>query len=175
MARNKEFDDALDELKMLHDAKNHDYATAENPYKNLEGVSRIGIEPWRGIVIRLMDKFERVEQYCTNGELAIKSKGIEDTFADIAVYSTLAVILFRKQQDEALKHSTQRKPSTKVFDKTQEWIELERGKGAGLSMNDLREAAEKQQEDEENQKKLEAFNLLNYEEQEYWMKKARNN
>ena len=29
MARNKEFDDALDELKMLHDAKNHDYATAE--------------------------------------------------------------------------------------------------------------------------------------------------
>lgn len=27
MARNREFDDALDELKMLHDAKNHDYAT----------------------------------------------------------------------------------------------------------------------------------------------------
>ena len=45
MARNREFDDALDELKMLRDAKNHDYATAENPYKNLEGVSRIGIEP----------------------------------------------------------------------------------------------------------------------------------
>ena len=98
MARNKEFDDALHELKMLHDAKNHDYATAENPYKNLEGVSRIGIEPWRGIVIRLMDKFERVEQYCTNGELAIKSEGMEDTFKDIAVYSTLALILFRKQE-----------------------------------------------------------------------------
>ena len=105
----------------------------ENPYKNLEGVERIGIEAWRGIVIRLMDKFERVEQYCTNGELAIKSEGMEDTFKDIAVYSTLAMILFRKQQDEALKHSTQRKPSTKVFDKTQEWVELERGKGAGRS------------------------------------------
>ena len=100
MARNREFDDALDELKMLHDAKNHDYATAENPYKNLEGVSRIGIQPWRGIVIRLMDKFERVEQYCTNGELAIKSEGMEDTFKDIAVYSTLAMILFRKEQEK---------------------------------------------------------------------------
>jgi hypothetical protein len=100
MARNREFDDALDELKMLHDAKNQDYATAENPYKNLEGVSRIGIEPWRGIVIRLMDKFERVEQYCTNGELAIKSEGMEDTFKDIAVYSTLAMILFRKEQEK---------------------------------------------------------------------------
>ena len=99
MSRNVEFDDLLDELKMLHDAKNHDYATAENPYKNLEGVSRIGIEPWRGIVIRLMDKFERVEQYCTNGELAIKSEGMEDTFKDIAVYSTLAMILFRKSEN----------------------------------------------------------------------------
>ena len=114
MARNREFDDALDELKMLHDAKNHDYATAENPYKNLEGVERIGIEAWRCIVIRLMDKFERVEQYCTNGELAIKSEGMEDIFKDIAVYSTLAMILFRKQQDDA----------------TQELTEVERGKDA---------------------------------------------
>ena len=48
-----------------------------------------------------MDKFERVEQYCTNGELAIKSEGMEDTFKDIAVYSTLAMILFRKEQAES--------------------------------------------------------------------------
>ena len=116
MARNREFDDALDELKMLHDCKNHDYATAENPYKNLEGVERIGIEAWRGIVIRLMDKFERVQQYCVNGDLAIKSEGMEDTFKDIAVYSTLAMILFRKDQD-----------------KRQELTELERGKGLGSS------------------------------------------
>ena len=106
MARNRAFDDKLDELKMLHYAKNHDYATEENPYKNLEGVTRIGIEPWRGIVIRLMDKFERVEQYCSNGELAIKSEGMEDTFKDIAVYSTLAMILFRKQQDDATQELT---------------------------------------------------------------------
>ncbi len=117
MSRNREFDDALDELKMLHDCKNHDYATADNPYKNLEGVERIGIEAWRGIVIRLMDKFERVQQYCVNGDLKIKSEGIEDTFKDIAVYSTLAMILFRKDQD-----------------KQQELTELERGKGWGSSL-----------------------------------------
>ena len=117
MARNREFDDALDELKMLHDAKNHDYATADNPYKNLEGCERLGIEAWRGIVIRLMDKFERVEQYCVNGELAIKSEGMEDTFKDIAVYSTLAMILFRRDQE-----------------KQQVLTEIERGKGLGSSL-----------------------------------------
>ena len=39
----------------------------------------------------------------------------------------------------------------------------------------MRESAEKQQEDEEDLRRLQAFNLLNDEEQEYWMKKARNN
>ena len=117
--------------------------------------------------------------------MAIKSEGMEDTFKDIAVYSTLAMILFRKEQE-----------------KDQELTEIERGKGSTdygeprfMSPKHLepvddkyngdesfthpiiamRESAEKQQEDEENQRRLEAFNLLNYEEQEYWMKKARNN
>ena len=111
MARNKEFDDELDALKMLHAAKNADYSTLENPYKNLQATERIGVEAWKGIVIRLMDKFSRLEEYCVKGELAIKSEGIDDTFADIAVYSILARILFRKEQE-----------------KQQELTELERGK-----------------------------------------------
>ena len=146
MARNREFDDALDELKMLHDAKNHDYATAENPYKNLEGVSRIGIEPWRGIVIRLMDKFERVEQYCRNGELAIKSEGMEDTFKDIAIYSTLAIILFRKGQNDEYAKKILSENGYADWEKDGK----PRLESAEISMNDLREAAEKQQEDEQS-------------------------
>jgi hypothetical protein len=154
MGRNREFDDALDELKMLHDAKNSDYSTLENPYKNLQATERIGVEAWRGIVIRLMDKFSRLEEYCVKGELAIKSEGIEDTFKYIAVYSTLAMILFRKDQE-----------------KQQELTEIERGKGLGSSfftpvddklqsdmdydhpiMVNVR-ATEKKQEEEEARKK----------------------
>ena len=56
----------------------------------------------------------RVEQFCKNGELAIKSEGLEDTFKDIAVYSTLAMILFRKQEGVS----------------TQELTEIDRGKDA---------------------------------------------
>ena len=55
-----------------------------------------------------MDKFERVEQYCTNGELAIKSEGMEDTFKDIANYSILAMILFRKEQKLAESYDVDR-------------------------------------------------------------------
>ena len=153
MARNPDFDDALEQLKELHDKKNQDYCGSNNPYTNLERVERIGVEPWRGVVIRMMDKFERLENFCRTGDLANDEEWIDDTFKDLAIYSVLAWLLLEKSNHEALEHSTQRKPSTKVFDKTQEWIELERGKGAGLSneisMNDLREASEKQQEDEQ--------------------------
>ena len=159
MARNRELDDALDELKMLHDAKNHDYATAENPYKNLEGVQRIGIELWRGIVIRLMDKFERVEQFCRSGELAIKSEGLEDTFKDIAIYSTLAMILYRKGEDNDFMREWEKRPkSTKQVDKALEWKEIERKKKEYENMHPMQamrqiaedQMAEEQQRSEEN-------------------------
>ena len=110
MAKNQEFYDALDELRILHDEKNSDYANDTNPYKNLQGVERIGIEAWRGIVIRLMDKFERLENFCRKGEFTIKSESLEDTFKDIAVYSTLAMILYRKQQEETAVESDGDKP-----------------------------------------------------------------
>ena len=132
--------------------------------KNLEGVERIGIEAWRGIVIRLMDKFERVEQYCSNGELAIKSEGMEDTFKDIAVYSTLAMILFRKSEN--LKE-LQGKKWTPVDDK------YDGDESFTHPMIAMREAAEKQQEEEEARKK--AMGMLEYEETEYCKKKAREN
>ena len=150
---------------MLHDAKNHDYATAENPYKNLEGVGRIGIEARRGIVIRLMDKFERVEQYCTNGELEIKSEGMEDTFKDIAVYSTLAMILFRKS--EKLKE-LQGKKWTPVDDKYNGDESFEN------TMNKMRRMAEEQQEEEELSNIKKVQNKLEAQRQEH-LRRARDN
>ncbi len=79
-------------------------------------------------------------QYCSNGELAIKSEGMEDTFKDIAVYSTLAMILFRKSEN--LKE-LQGKKWTPVDDKYNGDESYEH------PMIAMREAAEKQQEEEE--------------------------
>ena len=129
--RNREFDDVLDELKMLHDAKNHDYATEDNPYANLERVASIGVEPWRGVVIRLCDKFMRVEQFCRSGELAVKSESLEDTLMDIANYSILALILYRREQelDNPFMEEWKKRPkSTKQVDKALEWNEIERNR-----------------------------------------------
>jgi len=119
MARNPDFDDALEQLKELHDKKNQDYCGSNNPYANLERVERIGVEPWRGVVIRMMDKFERLENFCRTGDLANDEEWIDDTFKDLAIYSVLAWLLLEKSNHEALEHSTQRKPSTKAGAKTE--------------------------------------------------------
>ena len=47
-----------------------------------------------------MDKFERLEGFCRTRELAVKNESFEDTCKDIAIYSTLAMILYRKGQDD---------------------------------------------------------------------------
>ena len=96
---NTEFTNVLEELTELHNLKNQDYATSENPYKNLQGVERIGLEAWKGVVIRMMDKFSRLEEFCVKEELAVKDETIEDTFKDIAIYSVLAMILYRKRME----------------------------------------------------------------------------
>ena len=66
-------------------------------YKNLEGVERLCIPAWGGVVIRMMDKFSRLEEFCVEEELAVKDENIEDTFKDITIYSVLAMILYRKR------------------------------------------------------------------------------
>jgi len=100
-----------------------------------------------------MDKFERVEQYCTNGELAIKSEGMEDTFKDIAVYSTLAMILFRKSKwkdvdkDGELGISLDARLNS-MKDSAQELTEVERGKDAENDEDEFWDKEiEKRQED----------------------------
>ena len=133
---NKEFTNVLEELTELHNLKNQDYATTENPYKNLEGVERLGIPAWRGVVIRMMDKFSRLEEFCVKEELAVKDETIEDTLKDLAIYSVLAMILYRKRMEGKSNNpdifdwrflATIHKQRTRL---EQELIENERGKGS---------------------------------------------
>ena len=94
-----------------------------------------------------------------HGELAIKSEGMEDTFKDIAVYSTLAMILYRKDEDDDFMREWKKRPkSTKQVDKILEWKEIERKKKEYENMHPMQamrqmaedQMAEEQQRSEEN-------------------------
>lgn len=67
-------------------AKGHDYAGTEDALGNLR---RFGLY---GIIVRLSDKFSRIEQFAKSGDIRVKDEAIKDTLRDIRNYSFLAQI-----------------------------------------------------------------------------------
>ena len=87
--KNKKFKELLKEVGKLHDMKNQDYGTDTDCLANLKGCQRIGLHPATGVVIRLQDKWARIENFFLIGKLANES--VKDSLLDNAVYSLLAI------------------------------------------------------------------------------------
>lgn len=87
----------LDELADIHSRKNRDYASTTDPLSNLRMSEKLGIPAHQGAFIRMGDKFARLEQLLSGKEAHVKEESVEDTFKDLAVYSLLALILYRER------------------------------------------------------------------------------
>lgn len=67
------------------DAKGRDYSGLENGMKNFEDFG------WKGIVVRLGDKYHRLKNL-TKSEAAV-DESVEDTLHDMIGYSALALVM----------------------------------------------------------------------------------
>ena len=68
-------------------AKGHDYSGDEDALKNLR---RHGL---KGIVVRLGDKYERLDSLVWNDREAQVSEKVEDTLVDMVNYALLALVM----------------------------------------------------------------------------------
>ena len=93
--RNAKFDALLKDIQALHDTKNHDYAPDADPLANLRRCEAFGVPAWKGTLVRLTDKWSRIEQLA-NGKNP-KHESLRDSLVDNAVYSLLAVLLLDEQ------------------------------------------------------------------------------
>lgn len=91
------FYELLLEMADIHAKKNHDYASDQDPLSNLKGSSRLGIKPFTGVLIRLEDKWSRIEQLFRKDPM-VKDESITDTLMDNAVYSLLGIILLEEEK-----------------------------------------------------------------------------
>ena len=95
----KRFLELLDEMKKLHASKSADYGSQEDPLANIRsGADFVSIEPWRGCMVRIADKVQRLRTFCKTGRLV--HEGVTDTLLDLAAYSLLAIILHEEARDE---------------------------------------------------------------------------
>jgi len=87
------FLDLLNEMRRLHESKSQDYGSETDPLANIrQGAEFVGIEPWRGCMVRIADKVQRLRTYCRTGRLV--HEGVRDTLLDLSAYSLLAIVLF---------------------------------------------------------------------------------
>ena len=87
------FYELLDEMAELHNKKNHDYA-GKDPLSNLREFG------WKGVVVRLGDKWRRIRNYAKQGDLKVKEESLKDTLMDNAVYSLLCIILYEDEKEK---------------------------------------------------------------------------
>ncbi|KKN40735.1 hypothetical protein LCGC14_0730430 [marine sediment metagenome] len=93
------FFELLAEMAELHSSKNHDYGIKSIPLRNLYKCRDMGITPFTGVMVRLTDKWARLESFMQQGVLEVKNESIEDTLMDNALYSILAIILLREEKE----------------------------------------------------------------------------
>lgn len=84
----------FDEDMALLQAKGHDYSGEQDALGNLR---RFGLY---GIIVRLSDKFSRLEQFAKSGDLKVKDESIRDTLRDIRNYAFLAQIFLDGEDKE---------------------------------------------------------------------------
>jgi len=100
MKAHPRFEELLNELLDLHEAKGDDYANPEDILANLRECETLGFPGWVGVVVRICDKVSRIRTLTSkslNGESrAVLDESIIDTLKDLSSYGLLAIILFEE-------------------------------------------------------------------------------
>lgn len=96
------FYDLCDSLKAMHASKSQDYGcpSGTDPLANIRnGAEFVGIEHWKGAMVRLSDKVTRLATFNATGRLG--HEGVEDTLLDLASYALLALLLYQEEHGGA--------------------------------------------------------------------------
>lgn len=93
--RNPKFNALLEELSAIHERKNHDYSQDDDPLSNFKAASALGVMPSKGVMVRMSDKWSRIQQL-SSGKTA-KNESLRDSLIDLAAYSLLAILLLDEQ------------------------------------------------------------------------------
>jgi len=93
------FYELLEEMAILHSCKNKDYS-GDNPLSNLKLCTQIGLPAWKGIIVRLMDKWSRLIHFTKKETFEVKNESFKDTLLDNAIYSLLCIILFEERLND---------------------------------------------------------------------------
>jgi hypothetical protein len=87
------------------DGKRYDYSGDEDPYRNFRFSAGVGVEPWRGALVRMLDKVSRLVRFAElSGHVRVKEESLIDTVADLINYAciTFGLIIESLPQEDRI-------------------------------------------------------------------------
>lgn len=102
----------IEELLELHEStcntcrdimrkKNSDYTGGKkstDPFANFNAASVLGIDPVQGLLLRVIDKIQRIKSFTNDKELKVANESVEDACDDIVNYAILAKGMLKEQR-----------------------------------------------------------------------------
>ena len=83
--------------------KNNDYAggkgSGDDPFANFKMSSTIGVHPAVGLLLRMMDKIQRIRTFTLDGGLAVSDESVDDACDDIVNYAILCKGLLKEMRE----------------------------------------------------------------------------
>lgn len=109
----------IEELLELHEStcntcrdimrrKNSDYTggeTSTDPFANFNAASVLGIDRVQGLLLRLLDKVQRIKSFTNDKELKVQNESVEDACDDIVNYAILAKGMLKESREKTRKNS----------------------------------------------------------------------
>lgn len=88
------FYELIREICELHDRKNADYARDDDPLSNFRQAEALGIPAWKGVLVRMSDKWSRIQEL-SSGKTP-QNESLRDSLIDLAVYSLIDIVLLEE-------------------------------------------------------------------------------
>jgi hypothetical protein len=108
-------DETCDKCKEIMKQKNSDYTGGKNAtdiFANFNSSVILDIHPVQGLLLRLIDKVQRIRSFTNDKQLQVSNESVEDACEDIINYAILAKAMLieeRKKIEQNLKKQKQEK------------------------------------------------------------------
>jgi len=96
-------EETTNDLKDTLRRKSSDYTGGEksqDPFANFRATEVLDIDPIVGIMMRIMDKIQRIRSFTNDGELKVSNESVYDAFDDIIGYTVLAKAMTQEKRQK---------------------------------------------------------------------------
>lgn len=97
-------DETCKTCRVIMEKKNSDYTGgrgATDPFANFNASKILNIHPVQGLLLRVIDKIQRIRSFTNDRELSVPNETVEDACDDIVNYAILAKAMLMEERKEA--------------------------------------------------------------------------